>query len=63
MKYPFWSMIQKNGSAYAGTLIVFGQLLFTGDSLANAERHDERNWGHDSFNAAMDLSFKAILEL
>ena len=25
----------------------FGQILYTADSLANAERHDDRDWGKD----------------
>lgn len=43
--------------------VVFGQLLFTADSLANVEKHDERNWGNDSFESAMELAFMAILKL
>lgn len=39
--------------------VVFGQLLFTADSLANAEKHDERNWGNDLFSTAMELAFAA----
>ena len=29
--------------------VVFGQLLFTADSLANVEAHDTRNWGDGTF--------------
>lgn len=43
--------------------VVFGQLLFTADSLANVEEHDCRNWGNDSFGAALELAFMAALEL
>lgn len=41
----------------------FGQLLFTADSLANVEAHDERNWGNDSFAAAMELAMNAAVLL
>lgn len=43
--------------------VIFGQLLFTADSLANIEKHDCRNWGNSFFNIAMELAFKAALEL
>lgn len=43
--------------------IVFGQLLFTADSLENVEKHDERNWGNGFFGPAMELAFKAVMEL
>ena len=43
--------------------VVFGQLLFTADSLANVEAHDERNWGNGSFAAAMELAMNAAVLL
>lgn len=43
--------------------VIFGQLLFTADSLANVEKHDCRNWGNGLFNTAMELAFMAVLEL
>ena len=42
--------------------ILFGQLLFTADSLANVDAHDIRNWGNDFFAAAMMLVMNAITE-
>lgn len=36
----------------------FGQLLFTADSLANADRYDERGWGTDSLEKALMLSLE-----
>lgn len=39
--------------------VVFGQLLFTADSLANVEKHDKRNWGEGTFTVAMELAFGA----
>lgn len=43
--------------------VVFGQLLFTADSLANVEAHDGRNWGDASFGAAMELALMAAAEI
>ncbi len=43
--------------------VIFGQLLFTADSLANVEKHDIRNWGNGSFNIAMELALMAVLEI
>ncbi len=43
--------------------VLFGQLLFTADSLADIDAHDIRNWGNDFFAAAMKLAMKAITEV
>ena len=43
--------------------VIFGQLLFTADSLANVEKHDCRNWGNGLFSIAMELALMAALEL
>ena len=43
--------------------VIFGQLLFIADSLANVEKHDTRNWGNGSFNIAMELAFMSVLEM
>lgn len=43
--------------------ILFGQVLFTADSLANVEMHDIRNWGNDFFAAAMRIAMEAITEV
>lgn len=43
--------------------ILFGQLLFTADSLANVDAHDIRNWGNDFFAAAMRIVMEAITEV
>lgn len=40
--------------------VIFGQLLFTADSLANVDEHDGRNWGNDTFAAAMELALDAV---
>ena len=43
--------------------IIFGQLLFTADSLAKVDEHVERNWGNGYFSYAMRLAFDAVLEV
>ena len=42
---------------------IFGEILFTADSLANVEEYDERGWGGDSFAYALKLCMDAVLEL
>lgn len=43
--------------------VEFGQLLFTADSLANADAHDERNWGNDTFGAALEIAMDVAVEV
>ncbi|MBQ1393599.1 MAG: nucleoside phosphorylase, partial [Lachnospiraceae bacterium] len=43
--------------------VVFGQLLFTADSLADTDCYDGRNWGNEHFAYAMTLAFDAVLEV
>ena len=43
--------------------IVFGQLLFTADSLANIESHDTRNWGNNTFSLALNLTMDAVTDV
>lgn len=43
--------------------VLFGQLLFTADSLANEVSHDGRNWGQSFFATAMELALQAASEL
>ena len=44
-------------------LAEFGQILFTADTLANVEAHDDRNWGLQSFPLVLKLCFEAVLEM
>lgn len=43
--------------------VIFGQLLFTADSLSNEEGHNTRNWGKDTFAVAMELALKAVTRI
>jgi len=38
----------------------FGQILFTQDSLADLDLHDERGWGMDSFGKAIHIALEAV---
>ena len=42
---------------------VFGQLLYTADTLAEEESYDERGWGGDSKEYALELSIEAVLNI
>lgn len=43
--------------------VLFGQVLFTADSLANVDAYDIRNWGNDFFAAAMKIAMEAITQV
>ena len=40
---------------------IFGHILFSGDSLADAEKHDQRGWGKNSIEKAFQLSLDAVI--
>lgn len=40
--------------------VVWGEILFTADSLADVEKYDERGWGGDSFQYALRLCLDAV---
>ena len=42
---------------------IWGEILFTADSLADIEKYDERGWGGDSFGYALELCLDAVLEI
>ncbi|MBD5550772.1 MAG: nucleoside phosphorylase [Lachnospiraceae bacterium] len=41
--------------------VLWGQILFTADSLANVEKYDERGFGGDSFEYALHLCLDAVV--
>ena len=43
--------------------VVYGQLLYTADSLADLEVHDERDWGHASMSPAMEVAMDAVINI
>ena len=42
---------------------IFGQILFTADTLADPDGYDERDWGGDSFAPALAYSLEAVCRL
>ena len=42
---------------------IWGELLFTADTLADAEHYDERNWGDDSVGYALELCIEAVQKI
>lgn len=43
--------------------VVFGEILFTADTLADVENYDERNWAKDSFAYALELAMDAVCKI
>jgi len=41
----------------------FGQILFTADTLANLDSHDDRDWGISSFDIAFRLALEAVYQI
>ena len=39
---------------------IWGEILFTADTLANTEEYDERTWGHASWGLALELCMDAV---
>ena len=42
---------------------IWGQILFTADSLADIENYDPRNWGGDSYEYSLKLCLDAVMKL
>lgn len=43
--------------------VTFGQFLYTADSLADLELHDERDWGKDSKSISLKIALDAVCAL
>ena len=42
---------------------VWGMILYTADSLADADKYDERNWGGNAYEYALALCLDAVVRL
>lgn len=42
---------------------VWGELLFTADTLADSDTYNERNWGINSYERALQLCFDAVVRI
>ena len=43
--------------------VVWGQLLFTADSLADLENYDSRDWGGEAFDKALELCLEIVSQM
>ncbi len=43
--------------------VTFGQILYTADTLEKPDAYDERNWGKDTAEIALQLALDAVCEL
>ncbi len=43
--------------------VVFGEILYTADTLVIPDKWDKRNWGIDSREIALELCFEAVMKL
>ena len=43
--------------------VVWGLLLFTADSLADLENYDQRDWGAEAFEKALELCLEMVHHL
>ena len=43
--------------------VLWGQILFTADSLADLEKYDSRNFGEASFEYALKLAMDAVIKI
>lgn len=61
------SVVEMECSALAAVAkmrnVVWGMILYTADSLGDADRYDERNWGGDSYEYALKLCLDSVLNL
>lgn len=48
-------------SAFRGA--TFGMILYTADSLADVDKYDERNWGGNAYEYALNLCLDAVIKL
>lgn len=48
-------------SAFRGA--VWGMILYTADSLADADKYDERSWGGNAYEYALTLCLDAVMRL
>ena len=42
---------------------IWGEILFTADTLANIDSYDERNWGDNSFEYALELCLDSLINM
>ena len=40
--------------------VIWGELLFTADSLADLDNYDQRDWGAEAFEKALGLCLEIV---
>lgn len=43
--------------------IDFAQILFTGDTLANMDNYDRRNWGRSSYSVGLEIGANILIKI
>ena len=43
--------------------VVWGELLFTADSLADLDQYDSRDWGSEAFDKALELCLEIVSQI
>ncbi|MHC3829779.1 hypothetical protein ACXOLC_05605, partial [Streptococcus thermophilus] len=43
--------------------VIWGLLLFTADSLADIDNYDQRDWGSEAFDKALELCLDIIVQM
>lgn len=43
--------------------VIWGEILFTADTLADIENYDQRNWARDTFAYALELAMDAVCKI
>ena len=60
-------VVEMEGASLAGVAqlrdAVWGLLLFTADSLVDLENYDQRDWGSEAFDKALELCLEMVHHL
>lgn len=61
------SVVEMECSALAAVAemrkVIWGEILFTADTLADIENYDQRNWARDTFAYALELAMDAVCRI
>ena len=61
------SVVEMECSALAAVAemrkVIWGEILFTADTLADIENYDQRNWARDTFAYALELAMDAVCKI
>lgn len=43
--------------------VIWGEILFTADTLSDPDNYDQRNWAYDSFTLALELALDSVINI